>query len=144
MPEHKDKEYRIKHIKKHKWSKNIKVNIQKNWALFNAISLIATLLIIPFYAEKIFVIEGNLSFPEIFILFAMTSSAVFLFTLFITSFMTIQRNKECKGLSIFYLLGSLLSLLFFMVVKVMSDEVAHEWMPGKYFNKVNFGYSMPR
>ena len=102
-------------------------NVKRLWALTNAILMVAVLIFLAVWPERFFVVGDEHRFIEVFVLLAIASSASFLFVLFISSFIAIQKSKECKGSSIFHLIGSMLSLLFLMAVKVLADEIAHEW-----------------
>ena len=102
-------------------------NVKRLWALANAILMVAVLIFLAVWPEHFFIIGDGHRFIEVFVLLVIASSASFLLVLFISSFIAIQKGKECKGSSIFHLIGSMLSLLFLMAVKVLADEIAHEW-----------------
>lgn len=104
-------------------------NIKRIWALTNSVLLVLVLVCLAIWPERFFIIGRERRPVEFFVFFTIVSTAVLLLTLFITSFMNIQRNRECKEVSIFHLIGSMLSLLFLMAVKVLADEIGHEWIP---------------
>lgn len=104
-------------------------NTQRIWAIANSVLMIFVLISLAIWPERFFILGDERLPVEIFVLLVIVSSAAFLFILFITSFMSIQRSKECKGETIFNLIGSMLSLLFLMAVKVLADEIGHEWIP---------------
>ena len=106
-------------------------NLKRIWSYSNAILLVISTGMVMIWPERFFVADDQVNVTEIFVILTFVFTAVFLFAFFISSFITIQRSKECKGNVIFFLLGSLLSILFLMVVKVMSDEITHEWIPDK-------------
>jgi cell division protein FtsW (lipid II flippase) len=106
-------------------------NLKRIWSYANAVLLLIAIITFMVWPEKYFLSEDQNNMPEIFVMLTLISTAAFLFTFFISSFITIQRSRECNGNVIFYLLGSLLSILFLMVIKVMSDEIAREWLPAE-------------
>jgi len=103
--------------------------LKRIWALINSALLIPVLICLVILPKRFFVIGDGRNLIEMFVVLVIISSATFLLVLFISSFMTIQRSKECEGLTIFHLIGSMLSLLFLMAVKVLADEIGHEWNP---------------
>ena len=102
-------------------------NVKRIWALANSILLVFVLISLAIWPERFFVIDDERRPIEVFVFLVIVSSATFLLTLFISSFISIQKNKECKGDAIFHLMGSMLTLLFLMAVKVLADEIGHEW-----------------
>lgn len=102
-------------------------NVKRIWALANSILLVFVLVSLAIWPERFFVISDERRPIEIFVFLVIVSSATFLLTLFISSFISIQKSRECKGDTIFYLIGSMLTLLFLMAVKVLADEIGHEW-----------------
>ena len=104
--------------------------LKRIWALSNSVLMIFVLFCLAIWPERFFVIGDERRSIEIFVVIVMLFSTIFLLTLFISSFVTIQRSKECEGTTIFHLIGSMLSLLFLMAVKVLADEIGHEWVLG--------------
>jgi|GEM_PF-6381875 len=102
-------------------------NVKRIWALTNSILLGFVMISLAIWPERFFVIGGEPRPIEVFVFLVIVSAATFLLTLFISSFIIIQKSKECKENTIFYLIGSMLTLLFLMAVKVLADEIGHEW-----------------
>ena len=101
-------------------------NVRRIWAIANSTLLCFVLIFLAIWPERFFVIGPERRPIEIFVLLVIVSSATFLLVLFISSFMTIHRSTKCHGNTIFELIGSMLSLLFMMAVKVLADEIGHE------------------
>lgn len=108
--------------------------IQHLWAYANSVFLFFILFNVFVFPEHIFVIDAGWGILTIVLSFMVLSVVAFHSSVFLHSFVLIQRAKQCNGQTVWALLLSFFSLLLLMISKVMSDEVAHEWVIGS--NKI--------
>mgnify|MGYP000598524822 CR=1 FL=1 len=97
------------------------------WSFINSILLVLILVLILLAPEKIFIIDNHISLLEKILFLSLVSNAVYFIITFTLSFVKIQRVRPCMGFTVFNLLGSGFSIVLLMIIKVMSDELAHEW-----------------
>ena len=104
------------------------------WAYANSLFLLFFLFNALVFPERIFMIDTEWGVLNIIMFLMVLSVVAFHSSVFLHSFIHIQKAKQCDVQVVLTLLLSFFSLLLVMIAKVMSDEVAHEWVIGS--NKI--------